>query len=613
MNNPNPNPTANSVAKLVFCWANDYSAGTQPGAIISNLTISAVTCPQPTALNVTNIGPTEADIYWFAGQNETNWILQYREVSTTLWHTVTANTNSYHLTGLDPNTLYDLRIQSDCGDATSQFVSTTFKTNVCDPADQCPFIFHLSDSYGDGWNGASISVIQNGEFIQSLSITGSYSEDITVYLCDSSSVSLIWNSGAFDAECSITLEGPGGNTLYSNSNLGSISDLYSFITDCSFMPICNAPSNLIASNTTTTSTQLSWASNGATAFVLEYKTVTATSWEPDIYVSGNHYNLTGLTGNTTYEVRVKAQCETNNWSDWSDILIFATPSDSSIITEPTVITNSASDITHNSATLNGAITSLGNQPITSRGFEWKVSNDNIFTVVNASGTGSVFSATVNNLTPHTEYTFRAFVTTASATTYGDEETFTTADYVPTPCYAPTDLDTLSVTRETITISWIDNADANEWKVRYSTENGSWTVNDAFITPIHTITGLTENTTYHIQVQAVCSMDEVSDWSNTLTVVTKSVGLDDYLFNYIKLYPNPANDMINVECTMNDAAIEAIEVFDVYGKLIANVSAGTYDYSSLQTTQINVSGLAAGMYFVRVTTEQGVATKSFVKK
>jgi hypothetical protein len=31
------------------------------------------------------------------------------------------------------------------------------------------------------------------------------------------------------------------------------------------------------------------------------------------------------------------------------------------------------------------------------------------------------------------------------------------------------------------------------------------------------------------------------------------------------------------------------------------------------TRINVSGLATGMYFVRVTTEQGVATKSFIKK
>jgi hypothetical protein len=46
---------------------------------------------------------------------------------------------------------------------------------------------------------------------------------------------------------------------------------------------------------------------------------------------------------------------------------------------------------------------------------------------------------------------------------------------------------------------------------------------------------------------------------------------------------------------------------VYGKLISNVNVVE------NPTRINVSGLANGMYFVRVTTESGVVTKSFVKK
>ena len=54
----------------------------------------------------------------------------------------------------------------------------------------------------------------------------------------------------------------------------------------------------------------------------------------------------------------------------------------------------------------------------------------------------------------------------------------------------------------------------------------------------------------------------------------------------------------------------MEVFDVYGKLIRTVE--TVYTPSLQT-QINVSGLATGVYFVRVTTEQGAVTKSFVKR
>ena len=52
---------------------------------------------------------------------------------------------------------------------------------------------------------------------------------------------------------------------------------------------------------------------------------------------------------------------------------------------------------------------------------------------------------------------------------------------------------------------------------------------------------------------------------------------------------------------------ALEVYDVYGKLIDMVNVTD------NPTRINVSGLADGMYFVRVTTEAGAVTKTFVVK
>jgi hypothetical protein len=74
---------------------------------------------------------------------------------------------------------------------------------------------------------------------------------------------------------------------------------------------------------------------------------------------------------------------------------------------------------------------------------------------------------------------------------------------------------------------------------------------------------------------------------------------------IEVYPNPTTDVVNVQCTMNNVQCSGIEIIDVYGKIITTV-----DQSP---TQINVSGLAAGMYFVRVTTDRGVVTKPFVKR
>jgi hypothetical protein len=51
----------------------------------------------------------------------------------------------------------------------------------------------------------------------------------------------------------------------------------------------------------------------------------------------------------------------------------------------------------------------------------------------------------------------------------------------------------------------------------------------------------------------------------------------------------------------------VEVFDVYGKLLQA------ERMTSEITTLNVSGLADGMYFVRVTTEEGMVTKTFVKK
>jgi len=61
----------------------------------------------------------------------------------------------------------------------------------------------------------------------------------------------------------------------------------------------------------------------------------------------------------------------------------------------------------------------------------------------------------------------------------------------------------------------------------------------------------------------------------------------------------------------DVNMAAMEVYDVYGKAVRTV-VETCHGASLQT-RINVSNLSAGIYFVRVTTDQGSVTKRFVKQ
>ncbi|MCR4825530.1 MAG: T9SS type A sorting domain-containing protein, partial [Bacteroidales bacterium] len=110
--------------------------------------------------------------------------------------------------------------------------------------------------------------------------------------------------------------------------------------------------------------------------------------------------------------------------------------------------------------------------------------------------------------------------------------------------------------------------------------------------------------------AVAAKGAASDES---VIDAMAAGLDQV---DVVVYPNPTKDVVNVQCTMNNVQCSGIEIVDVYGKTITTI--GTRFIASAQfpasaPTQINVSGLAAGMYFVRVTTDRGVVTKPFVKR
>lgn len=79
-------------------------------------------------------------------------------------------TTTVDLTGLTSGSAYTVYVTAECGgiDGSSSPATSTFNTAMCDAADQCAFTFNLVDSYGDGWNGASLEVKQNGIVVATL-------------------------------------------------------------------------------------------------------------------------------------------------------------------------------------------------------------------------------------------------------------------------------------------------------------------------------------------------------------------------------------------------------------------------------------------------------------
>ena len=190
--------------------------------------------------------------------------------------------------------------------------------------------------------------------------------------------------------------------------------------------------------------------------------------------------------------------------------------------------------------------------------------------------------------------------------------FYMAETAPTACAAPTNLAyALDADDHTsVTLTWYhDDSPIVEWQLDYrqTTEDEWSTVTTTDTT--YTLTDLEPNVDYEAHVMAHCPNGLTSDASNTVIFHTDNVGVQSWLAKSVTLYPNPATEMVNVVVSDANITITGLEVYNVYGQIVE-----TFHGTSLQNrATINVSGLADGMYYVRVTTDNGVVTKNFVKR
>jgi len=181
---------------------------------------------------------------------------------------------------------------------------------------------------------------------------------------------------------------------------------------------------------------------------------------------------------------------------------------------PTLTTTIASNITINTATTGGDITSNGGADVTSRGVCWATASQPVISGSHTSdnkGNG-IFSSNLTGLTPGTPYFVRAYATNEAGTAYGNEITFSTI------ALAIPELTTVAVTGITsggavsggniisdggtaVTargICWAasTNPTISDNKTTNGSGTGSFSAN---------ITGLTPGSAYHVRAYATNSV------------------------------------------------------------------------------------------------------------
>ena len=515
-------------------------------------------CPAPTLLAVSNIEPTSVTLSWTENGSATAWDICLNGNENNI---ITVNTNPYVLTGLTPGMPYSVSVRSNCGDS----------------------------------DGVSVWTMEN------------------------------------------------------------------FLTST-----CSSPSNLYASNISQTSVTLNWIENGsATAWDIRLND----NEDSIITVYTNPYVLTGLTPGTQYYVTVRASCgDSNNVSYWTDA-IFTTVSDYQIQSTANwygYAINSFlenGEYAHNDWEMDFIGFSMQNLASVTTVTDMDLSSPYTYTATYVDG--SVWC-----ITCHEGHLCKASILNNSQTISDFEIVFPYFDdgtKIESMSYNPVDgkfyyifnghylksfhpgqpenvieVGSIGFNAKTLAIN-----NVGETYIIQNTTGDLYQLdlNDASATLI----GSTGLPVQHVQSMAFDQNTGELFWaqyysrlsSHGLYLVDPATAETQFLGringdgcqlaclfmvdtshhdgvptipeNSIILYPNPAKEIINIDYPMyNGQQIEAVEVIDVYGKVVRTV-VETMCTSSLQTARINVSNLSAGLYFARVTTPTGQITKPFIKQ
>jgi photosystem II stability/assembly factor-like uncharacterized protein len=117
----------------------------------------------------------------------------------------------------------------------------------------------------------------------------------------------------------------------------------------------------------------------------------------------------------------------------------------------------------------------------------------------------------------------------------------------------------------------------------------------------TLTGLAPDTKYHFRIKATDGTNMYYSEVFTYTTGVETGIVINNNFEEVRVYPNPANDYLNIKSTY---PIEKVEFMDLNGRVL---------FVTTNENLLNISNYPAGMYFVEVCTKKGTVIRKIIKQ
>lgn len=324
----------------------------------------------PQNVSASNINDDSATVTWTLIP-EMTYDLRYREVATSTWSDVLdISTNSYEVSGLNPETEYEVEVRSKCLDGTPSdystaisFTTTTMVVTYCDSSSSVARgDYYLSNVTLNTINNTSAESTYSDFTNISTELTAG--EAYTISLTPSADGNYwtsygVWidynNNGVFDAAEKV-FEYTGGSVEVATGSIiipadsnplsttmrvsmtsgqtvpgpcdsivnGEVEDYTIVLLEAT----CTAlvPQDVAVTNVAEETATVTWTSITEMTYDLRYREVASSTWSDVLDIATNTYDVTGLNPETEYEVEVRSKCTDGTPSEYSAAVSFTTNS-----------------------------------------------------------------------------------------------------------------------------------------------------------------------------------------------------------------------------------------------------------------------------------------------
>lgn len=535
----------------------------------------APVCSVPDNVSISNVGQNGFDVAWNSVNSAVSYGFRYRATGASSWISSNVPQNNTTVTGLVPDTEYEVQVRSNCDGENSAYSASQTITTV---TDQLVYCDQASTSNQYEW----IANVAVGSFSKSSS--GSNYSDFTSDVIDitqneATSLQLtpgfagqayneywsvwadlnhdgdfsdagenLYNSGASSSAVSGSITIPASallgetrmrvamrynqaSALCATFQYGEVED-YTLNVKADIVLPCDAPQALSVVATSLTDIMIDWQAAGSneTGYDVNYRAAGTSSWT-SVSVSQTSYTLSGLQPDEDYEFRVRANCSSNN-SAYSAVLSASTdpapPCDN-------VSGLNASSVTFNSATLNWGASANAN----SYTLQFGEVGGSLSTVQK-----SVTNHALSGLAPSTQYRFRVKANCQyGESAYSAYANFTTA--AAPACASPASLSSSAISFSGATVSWAAVSGANSYVLELRQAGGSFSAS-AVSSTSKNLSGLAASTTYEFRVKSVCDFGE-SAFSSIASFTTEDAPVN---LNYCDAGGNNSSDEWIQSITVN---------------------------------------------------------------